>query len=153
MIIHLARIPEDGERLVGQDSGSILDLTRETGLRVESPVHYDVMVHVVSGRVIVKGAVQVAMAFTCSKCADVFQVTVCEPRFECIREFRDVTESVDLTDELREAILLNFPNFPVCRPACQGLCPRCGANLNAGPCGCGRFEEDDAGGPFGGLKL
>ncbi|MEA4815138.1 MAG: DUF177 domain-containing protein [Oscillospiraceae bacterium] len=24
----------------------------------------------------------------------------------------------------------------LCSPDCKGLCPRCGANLNLGPCGC-----------------
>jgi uncharacterized protein len=28
------------------------------------------------------------------------------------------------------------PHFVECRPDCKGLCPRCGANLNDGPCTC-----------------
>ena len=62
MIIQLTRIPEAGERLIGQDPGDILDLAGEAGLRVESPVHYDVAVQVVSRQLLVRGAVQVAMA-------------------------------------------------------------------------------------------
>jgi uncharacterized protein len=30
------------------------------------------------------------------------------------------------------------PIAPHCREDCQGLCPRCGADLNQGPCGCER---------------
>lgn len=43
---------------------------------------------------------------------------------------------IDLGDALREELLLAVPQFVECRPDCRGLCPECGANLNAGPCGC-----------------
>ena len=43
---------------------------------------------------------------------------------------------VDLTDVVREEMLLAVPRFVECRPDCRGLCPRCGANLNEGPCDC-----------------
>ncbi len=44
---------------------------------------------------------------------------------------------LDLGEEAREALLLEVPMTPRCREDCRGLCPRCGADLNAGPCGCG----------------
>ena len=43
---------------------------------------------------------------------------------------------IDLTALLREQVYLGLPLKPLCRPDCRGLCPRCGANLNAGACGC-----------------
>jgi len=43
---------------------------------------------------------------------------------------------LDLREALREELLLAVPQFVECRPDCRGLCPACGANLNAGPCGC-----------------
>jgi uncharacterized protein len=45
---------------------------------------------------------------------------------------------IDLTDAVREEVALAAPAFPLCRPDCAGLCPRCGADLNPGPCGCAR---------------
>jgi uncharacterized protein len=44
---------------------------------------------------------------------------------------------LDLREEAREALLLEVPMAPHCREDCAGLCPRCGADLNEGPCGCG----------------
>ena len=41
---------------------------------------------------------------------------------------------LDLRDEAREALLLEVPMVPLCRPDCRGLCPRCGADWNEGPC-------------------
>lgn len=43
---------------------------------------------------------------------------------------------VDVTDLMREALLLELPMKPLCRDACKGLCSRCGANLNEKPCEC-----------------
>jgi uncharacterized protein len=48
---------------------------------------------------------------------------------------RDAT-AIDLRGALREELLLALPQWVVCREDCRGLCPRCGADLNAGPCGC-----------------
>jgi uncharacterized protein len=43
---------------------------------------------------------------------------------------------VDLRPAVREELALLVPRFVVCREDCRGLCPRCGKDLNAGPCGC-----------------
>lgn len=48
---------------------------------------------------------------------------------------------IDLGDAVREALILAIPEFPLCRDDCRGLCARCGADLNQGPCGC-RPETD-----------
>jgi uncharacterized protein len=44
--------------------------------------------------------------------------------------------TVDLRPALREQWLLAVPGYALCREDCKGLCPRCGADLNVGPCGC-----------------
>lgn len=43
---------------------------------------------------------------------------------------------LDLRAEAREVLLLDLPIAPRCREECRGLCPRCGADLNEGPCAC-----------------
>ncbi len=43
---------------------------------------------------------------------------------------------IDLRPAIREQWLLSVPGFVLCREDCRGLCARCGADLNAGPCGC-----------------
>lgn len=47
----------------------------------------------------------------------------------------DATE-IDLVPAVREELVLSVPRYAVCRDDCRGLCPRCGKDLNAGPCGC-----------------
>lgn len=52
-------------------------------------------------------------------------------------------EEIDLTPLVHEQIILALPTRPLCGEACRGLCPRCGANLNAGACGCATTASPD----------
>ena len=45
-------------------------------------------------------------------------------------------EGLVLEDVVREQVLLASPVKLVCRDDCKGLCPQCGANLNAQTCNC-----------------
>lgn len=47
----------------------------------------------------------------------------------------DATE-IDVTAAVREELVLAAPRYALCREDCKGLCPQCGKDLNAGPCGC-----------------
>jgi len=49
---------------------------------------------------------------------------------------------LDLRPAIREQWLLAAPSFALCREDCKGMCPRCGADLNAGPHDCSQQEAD-----------
>ncbi len=51
-------------------------------------------------------------------------------------------DSVDVDDLVREQVLLALPARAVCTEQCQGLCPECGADLNAETCSCPGDETD-----------
>lgn len=55
-----------------------------------------------------------------------------------IRESR-----VELDEPLLEDLVLNFDLVYLCRDDCKGLCPKCGADLNEGDCGCADKKEID----------
>ena len=42
----------------------------------------------------------------------------------------------DITDIVRQSVMLAVPMMPICSPGCKGLCSQCGADLNEGSCGC-----------------
>jgi uncharacterized protein len=44
--------------------------------------------------------------------------------------------TIDLGEAVREELALTAPGYPLCRDDCRGLCARCGADLNDGPCAC-----------------
>ena len=43
---------------------------------------------------------------------------------------------LDLTVEIREAVLVDIPIQQLCKDDCRGLCPTCGIDLNTGQCDC-----------------
>ena len=59
---------------------------------------------------------------------------------------------VDVDDLVREQILLALPTRSLCREDCKGLCPACGADLNAGDCACDKEETDPRWAALGALK-
>jgi len=60
-------------------------------------------------------------------------------------------EVLETEPMLREQLQLNLPMKPLCRPDCQGLCPRCGADLNLERCDCAPMQ-DSRWGALAGLR-
>ena len=50
--------------------------------------------------------------------------------------------SLDLDELVSSDILLELPSKFLCRGDCQGLCQKCGHNLNLGDCDCDKAEID-----------
>lgn len=54
-------------------------------------------------------------------------------------DFEDVYyqgDKIDLTDEIRNEIILGIPMKPICEDTCPGLCPLCGRPLIKARCSC-----------------
>lgn len=49
---------------------------------------------------------------------------------------------LDLTGELRQAVLIDIPIRNLCSDNCPGLCPSCGADREVEPCGCAEDRAD-----------
>jgi len=58
-------------------------------------------------------------------------------------------ETIDLGQLMVEQFHLALPMKPLCSETCRGLCPQCGANLNAASCACSQSWE---GSGLAGLK-
>ena len=56
----------------------------------------------------------------------------------------------DITDAVRDALILELPYRFLCSEDCKGLCPHCGINLNLGTCTC--QEGAKVTNPFSALK-
>lgn len=136
MKIEVSKIPPEGDRFEGEEPAEILELEGNPLAKPEGPVYYDFQVEKVSHELIVSGTLRVKMAFECSKCADFFSTTMTVSSFLRAYAVPEGTETVDLTEDIREDILVNLATFPLCSPTCKGLCPQCGKNWNEGPCSC-----------------
>ncbi len=112
--------------------------------------------------VLVTGNLHASVELVCSRCAELFSMPV---RFALEEEFRptidiatgatlplpaddeqatqiDEHHIIDLTEVIRQDLLLALPPNPICRSRCAGLCPTCGKNWNEGPCECTHDEID-----------
>ncbi|HET9494481.1 MAG TPA: DUF177 domain-containing protein [Chloroflexia bacterium] len=54
----------------------------------------------------------------------------------------DANHIMDLTEPVRQALLVAMDMRPLCREDCKGLCPECGANRNDVDCGHEQVVED-----------
>lgn len=52
-------------------------------------------------------------------------------------------QKIDISDMIRQEIVLHLPLIPVCSESCKGICPTCGQNLNEAQCNC--IQEDAEG--------
>ena len=49
---------------------------------------------------------------------------------------------LDVDNFIKEELMIGFPLKVLCSEECRGICPKCGANLNKGECGCDRTVLD-----------
>lgn len=108
-----------------------------------SPVDLDLRLESVVEGVLVTGTAVVRLRGNCARCLEEISRTeevdlqelFCYPGKELddAEALRIEGELIDLEPVLRDAVVLDLPFTPLCRPDCAGLCPECGANLNADP--------------------
>jgi uncharacterized protein len=115
-----------------------------------------------SDGILVTGRLHTEVLASCRRCLQTFDVPV---DFDLEEEFRpsvdvstgavvsvgigdsdhttiDAHHMLDLSEVVRQNLVLAIPMSPLCSSHCRGLCPGCGADLNLGPCTC-RHQEGD----------
>jgi uncharacterized protein len=112
-----------------------------------------------TGQVLVTGPVEAPILRECRRCLAPVHLTLrpevalvwTEPGDvgaesdedgEEVRVLEPGAGEIDLGEALREELILAAPTYALCREDCKGLCPRCGADLNEGPCGCVDDDSD-----------
>ena len=92
-----------------------------------------------------RGTVTADMLCTCDRCGQEFEsqketvgnaVLAEEENEENPELFLLEGTEIDLQELLSTCFVLDMETKFLCREDCKGLCPRCGKNLNLGPCGC-----------------
>jgi uncharacterized protein len=142
LVIDVARLDPDGEAYEGTLDDAVLDLNDEY-LKPFAGIRYSLDVRRIGRELLVRGTLEQDFDAVCSRCGGDFDFTVKVPDFLSSMELDEKTEFADLTDELRESIILHLPTYPVCREGCLGVCQQCGKNLNEGPCSCSRERHDN----------
>ncbi len=108
------------------------------------------------GRYYFSGRIEGQVGTECRRCLTDVEATMAEDAHFVFAEAGDAevegdpdvyhldprSQELDLRPAIREQWLLGAPAFVVCRDDCKGLCTGCGADLNAGQCGCAAPSTD-----------
>lgn len=131
MKIYVNRIPSEGLHEEAAYDPAALDLDR-SDLHIGQPITVSASISKAEQAILVQADVQGMMEVTCARCLEPFDVPL-RTRPTLSYEVRP-NEIVDITNDIRQEIILAYPMIPVCRPDCKGLCPVCGQNLNEAAC-------------------
>jgi uncharacterized protein len=159
MLLDLGRIrtpQERFEKVYAPDA-----FVADDQFRVVAPVSLSFDIRKNGGQVQLTGRVQTTLELPCSRCLEPFALPVdaafdlrYQPQStnagDAEREIAEddlstafyENDEIDLGQLMREQFLLSLPMKPLCRDACSGLCPVCGANLNRARCDCRRDWDD-----------
>ena len=91
---------------------------------------------------VVRGRIECIKNFTCDRCLTQATENQVHEFAEEFDKSEAVDDLIDVTELLRDELLAGQPMKNLCKADCKGLCPVCGANLNAGECDCDKLIVD-----------
>ena len=149
MLLGLNKIIDNpGASVAFSTSVDLSDLCYGVSYPVTEPVVAEGMVRNTAGVLVMTGSITTAIHGICDRCASPFDrdiyfpidvVLVTEMANEENEDewvFPLEGDSADLDDIVRTVFVLNLDSKLLCKEDCEGLCHRCGKNLNDGPCNC-----------------
>jgi uncharacterized metal-binding protein YceD (DUF177 family) len=113
MKIIVYKVPEEGMKIVGDDPPSILDVSKETLYRFEKPIHYEFDVTWVGeNSLLIEGKLSTIVKAQCVRSLEWFELPIEVADFKSHQpDLKD--DEVDLTEEIREDILILLPANPI----------------------------------------
>jgi uncharacterized metal-binding protein YceD (DUF177 family) len=131
MIIHIHKVSPDGSRYEDEEPGSILELEHDRFVRSDGPVGYALSAHLASLQLVVSGRLWAQVGLLCGRCGGFFSTRIEVSSFLRAYSLSEGIETVDVTPDIREDILLALPSFSVCSwKGERGVCPESGVNLD-----------------------
>lgn len=141
LVFDLRDLPEAGILLRGEVTFAELDIADEERLAFPYPARYDLHLSAVGMDVLLRGRVDFTLRGRCDRCEEWAELP-CAATEVCHRYENAFGKLLDLTEDIREDILLAFPLRFLCAENCPGFCLRCGQNLKTGTCGCATAEAE-----------
>jgi len=128
LLVNLRHLDEHNVRLTGELTVAELDIDpRDEVIRLAGPLAYDLEVQKLEGGLLVKGSGRLPLECQCVRCLKQFSQRLELSDWTCHVPLQGEdaaavsSDCVDLTPYLREDILLEFPQHPLCEPECRGL--------------------------------
>jgi uncharacterized protein len=143
IIIKVSELLNRSQQYTGQVSGSLLELANDSFTTPSGKISYNFTATKIENEILIRGIITIPFLFRCSRCNEFFNKEIKIADFTRTYHSSSDSELIDLTEDVREDILLALPSYWVCSNECQGLCVRCGINLNKARCKCGRRKEQN----------
>ena len=128
LAVNLRHLEAHPVRLQGELPLAELDLDpKDEVIRPQGPLGYDIEVQKLEGGLWVQGRLSLELECECVRCLKLFRYKLQLEDWGSHLPLQGedavpvVNDCVDLTPNLREDILLEFPQHPVCEPGCRGL--------------------------------
>jgi uncharacterized protein len=112
VIIPLEEFPEEGLVLEGEADGSLFG-TDETGAPSVGPLSYSLEAQLYETELVVRGSISAPFRLRCDRCLREFEYTVQIDELTISCDVKGKAEA-DVTEELREEVLLELPGYPKC---------------------------------------
>ncbi|HEX9047885.1 MAG TPA: YceD family protein [Verrucomicrobiae bacterium] len=126
--VNLRHLEEHDLHLKGELPVEALDLGVEDELiHANKPLRYDVTVEMLGDALLVTGSLTLPLDCACARCLKEYkaQIKLAPWTVHLPLEGEDKVsvdnDCVDLTPFIREDILLDFPQHPLCKPDCAGM--------------------------------
>lgn len=130
-----------------------LRLPPSEGLTPEGPVEVSLEVQNTGSALLVRGSFRGKVRLSCARCleevvapaegriAEEFSLPGGAAELELIDQIEPeesayAEQILNVSELIRQQLLISQPLRALCSPDCKGLCPRCGHNLNLGECSC-----------------
>src|SRR5579871_3267 len=128
LLLNLRQLEKGPRRLEGGLTPAELELENVDELiRLESPVAYNLEASKLDQNILVQGALDVLLRCECARCLKPFDLPLKLHDWTCLLELEGeesepvMNDCVDLTPHVREDILLELPQHPLCQAGCRGL--------------------------------
>ncbi|MFC4995418.1 YceD family protein [Rubritalea tangerina] len=118
LVIELANLPEEGKSFEGELDPALYDLPKRDA-KPAGPLYYDLHVQRFENELLVRGFLSSAFEFVCVRTNKEFIKTISIEEFA--NSFEIDSGNVDLTEALREEVLMAFPAYPRCDEADEPL--------------------------------
>ena len=118
LVIDVSRLDPEGETIEGEVDCVDLD---EEFVHPFGGIRYRLDVQLIGTELLVRGHLEQDFELVCSRCGEDFDDTIKVDDFTESYEISENTSEVDLTEDVRESIILTLPSYPVCSEACPGI--------------------------------
>lgn len=154
--VDLRQLERTGRTVIDENVPAAAEIWNGTGIQPHDDFEIRLEAQLAGNDVLVRGRLDGSIGLHCSRClrevpigvaeevAFLYRPGLSEVEAEDAEVYRlpERGDELDLTEAIREHLVLSVPQYAICSEACRGLCPQCGANLNETDCACETVGED-----------